>query len=171
MQRLAFEKDLLEKYFRNKVTWIDPKRQQGQTKVEVQVTCSNGKQYTLRVYIPSDYPESCPDMVVITSSKLRGHDGSYLEDAPNYNYIGRTRDGYTGILHHASREDRFRSLITQYSEITDLYVWESDNTLYRVFVKGLVWLEAYEAHIRTGQPLWHDVNKEQKSEMFKKLNT
>lgn len=47
---LALRKlNLLEKYFRGRVTWIDPT---GDTKVEVKVTCTNNKQYTLRVYIP-----------------------------------------------------------------------------------------------------------------------
>ena len=60
-QRLALEKDLLEKYFGSKVSWIDPT---GNTKVEVRVICSNDKRYTLRVYVPSDYPNSCPQMIV-----------------------------------------------------------------------------------------------------------
>lgn len=64
-KRLGFEKGLLEKYFGNRVTWIDPG---DRTKVEVQVTSSSDEQYTL-------------------------------------------------------------------------------------IMKGLIWLEAYEAHLRTGQPL------------------
>ena len=50
--RLAYEKGLLENYFRGSVTWIDPR---GDTRVEIQVTCTNDKQYVLRIYIPSDY--------------------------------------------------------------------------------------------------------------------
>ena len=34
-KRLGFEKNLLEKYFRNRVTWIDPT---GNTRVEVRVS-------------------------------------------------------------------------------------------------------------------------------------
>ena len=131
-KRLGFEKELLEKYFGNRITWIDPG---DRTKVEVQVTSSSDEQYTLRVYLPADFPNSCPDMVVKTSSRLRAHNGWHLEDYPGDNHIGRTRDGYTGICH-------FRPNL-----------WRDDNTLYQVIMKGLIWLEAYEAHIRTGQPL------------------
>ena len=31
--------------------------------------------------------------------------------------------------------------------------WRSDSTLHQVIVKGLVWLEAYEVHMRTGHSL------------------
>ena len=77
-QRLAFEKSLLEKYFRNRVSWIDPT---GETMVEVRVTCSNDKQYTLRVYLPQDYPNSVPQMIVKTPwmTTLRKRDGSTSE--------------------------------------------------------------------------------------------
>ena len=47
-QRLAYEKSLLEKYFKNRVAWIDP-TEAGKTKAEVLVTCSNDMQYILRV--------------------------------------------------------------------------------------------------------------------------
>ena len=34
-KRLGFEKNLLEKYFRNRVTWIDPT---GNTRVKLQIS-------------------------------------------------------------------------------------------------------------------------------------
>ena len=131
-QRLGFEKDLLEKYFRNRVTWIDPT---GDTKVEVRVTCTNDKQYTLRVYIPSDFPSSVPAMIVKTPfmTKLMKRNGSELCGSPDHIY--GSRDGCTQICH-------FRPNL-----------WRSENTLYQVFMKGLIWLEAYEAHLRTGANL------------------
>jgi len=86
--RLAAEKSLLESYFRNRVTWIDPGHE---TKVEVRVTCSNNKQYTLRMYLPSDFPNSCPHLVVKTSSKLRARNGFLLEEYPGDNHLGYNR--------------------------------------------------------------------------------
>ena len=79
-QRLAFEKSLLEKYFQNRVTWIDP-TEAGETKVEVLVTCSNDKQYILRVYLPSDFPNSVPPMIVKTPSMttLKKRNGNNLD--------------------------------------------------------------------------------------------
>ena len=131
-QRLGFEKDLLEKYFRNRVTWLDPT---GDTKVEVRVTCTNDKQYTLRIYIPSDYPNSVPDMIVKTPSmrKLMRRNGDEL--CGSIDHVYGSRDGCTQICH-------FRPNL-----------WRSENTLYQVVMKGLIWLEAYEAHLRTGATL------------------
>ena len=131
-QRLAFEKSLLEKYFRKSVTWIDPT---GDTKVEVQVTCSNDKQYTLRVYLLPDFPNSVPPMIVKTPgmTTLKTRDGTELEEVADHTL--ESKDGCTLICH-------FRPLF-----------WKDNNMLYEVFMKGLIWLEAYEAHLRTGANL------------------
>ena len=133
-QRLAFEKSLLEKYFRNRVSWIDPT---GDTKVEVRVTCSNDKQYTLRLYLPQDFPNSVPPMIVKTPwmTTLKKRDGrtDMGECAGDHTY--GTRDGCTQICH-------FKPAL-----------WKDNNTLYQVVMKGLIWLEAYEAHLRTGASL------------------
>ena len=132
--RLALEKHLLEKHFCNRVTWIDPT---GNTKVDIKATCSNDKQYTLRIYIPSDYPNSCPGMIVKTPSSctLKRYNGSDLQGHNDHTY--GTKDGCTQICH-------FRPNL-----------WRGDNTLYQVAMKGLIWLEAYEAHLRTGNSLSH----------------
>jgi len=132
-KRLSFEKNLLEQYFRGRVSWIDPT---GDTRVEVRVTCTNDKQYTLRVYLPSDYPSSCPDMVVCSPScYLRKRDGSAMNSGNSDDHTYGSRDGCTQICH-------FRPNL-----------WRDDNTLYQVIMKGLIWLEAYEAHLRTGNSL------------------
>ena len=132
-KRLAFEKDLLERYFRNSVTWIDPT---DNTKVEIRVTCTNNREYTLRIYIPGDYPSSCPQMVVSDpSSCLRKRDGRVMNSASSDNHTWDSKDGCTQICHYDTSE------------------WTDDNTFYQVVMKGLIWLEAYEAHLRTGNSL------------------
>ena len=132
-RRLGLEKELLEKYFRGRVTWIDPT---GDTKVEVRMTTSNDKSYTLRVYVPEDCLSSCPIMVVRNPSRpLRMRNGEELPSSSSSYHCWGTHDGYTQICHFGNRN------------------WNGDNTLYQVFMKGLIWLEAYEGHLRTGQPL------------------
>ena len=131
--RLSFEKDLLERYFGNRVSWIDPR---GNTRVEITVTCTNDKQYTLRIYLPGDFPNSCPSMVVSNpSSCLRKRDGSVMNSGSSDNHTWDSKDGCTQICHYKPAE------------------WTDDNTLYQVTMKGLIWLEAYEAHLRTGNSL------------------
>ena len=101
-----------------------------------QSECTNDKQYTLRVYLPSDYPSSCPEMIVsYPSSCLRRRDGSLMSGMSGADHILGLRDGCTKICHF------------------DSSLWKDDNTLYQVVMKGLIWLEAYEAHLRTGHSL------------------
>ena len=125
-ERLAAEKSVLEHYFPGCVKWIDPT---GDTKVEVALKTNNDNEYTLRVYI-GDFPNSIPDMVVVSSPKPMPNWGGSNEN----HTLGR-RDGHLEICHY------------HYSQ------WTDRSSLYEVVMKGRVWLEAYEGHIRTGRPM------------------
>ena len=132
-KRLAMEKSVLESYFGGRVSWINPT---GDTKVEVQMTCSNDKRYTLRVYLPADFPSSCPTMIVSNPSTfLKKRNGILMKGSSGDDHTYGSKDGCTVICHFNPG------------------LWRGDNTLYQIFMKGLIWLEAYEAHLRTGHPL------------------
>ncbi|XP_028405123.1 uncharacterized protein LOC114527621 [Dendronephthya gigantea] len=125
-QRLAAEKRELERYFPGCVEWIDPT---SDTKVQVRMKTNNNNPYTLRVYI-GDFPNSVPVMVVVSSPKpMPDWNGSYT------NHTLRRTDGYLTICHHHNSQ------------------WTDRLSLYEVFMKGRIWLEAYEGHLRTGQPM------------------
>ena len=132
--RLGYEKQLLDEYFRgNRVTWIDPT---GDTRVEIRVTCSSNREYTLRIYIPVDFPNACPQMVVCNPSHcLVRRNGAVMNSGDSEDHTWGSKDGCTQICHYKPAE------------------WTNDNTLYQVTMKGLIWLEAYEAHLRTGNSL------------------
>ena len=66
---------------------------------------------------------------------LRTRDGYVLDSESTAYHVLSSKHGCTQICH-------FRS---------DL--WSGENTLYQVVMKGMIWLEAYEAHLRTGQPM------------------
>ena len=52
----AIEKEVPEGYIRkNRITCID---QTVETKVDARLTYSNDKQYSLRIYLPQDFPNS-----------------------------------------------------------------------------------------------------------------
>ena len=126
-------KDLERNFQRHNVSWTSLSEE---TYVEVEVTLSNEKKHVLRVYISNDFPNSCPSVVVISPSGiLRRANGSLLGAASRRDHILPSRDGYTQICH-------FRSDI-----------WMGDATLSQVVKKGVIWLEAYELHLRTGDPL------------------
>lgn len=130
--RLGLEKDVLDTKLNN-VQWINP-TSAGNTRVEWQVNTNNGKSYTLRVYLASDFPNSCPKLVVSSpSSPLRKRDGSLLNSTSGKDHVLSAHDGLTQICHFI--ENR----------------WTSENTIYQVLMKGRIWLEAYEIHLRTGE--------------------
>jgi len=137
-QRLARQREELEAYFRHKVKWINPADQLG-TKVEVTVTLSNDKEYTLRVSLPSDFPNSCPSMIVSEPRYcLKKKNGSFLNVSSGEDHTLPSKDGCTQICHCRPG------------------LWRNDYTLYQVITKGVTWLEAYEVHLETGDPLdWY----------------
>ena len=125
-KRLAAEKSVLNHYFRGCVKWIDPT---GDTKVEVTLKTNNDNRYTVRIYI-GDFPNSIPDMVVVSSPEPMPDWG--ISDAAHT--LGK-RDGYLKICHY------------HYSQ------WTDRSTLYEVVRRGRVWLEAYEGHLKTKEPM------------------
>jgi len=132
--RLENERRDLERNFqRDKIWWTFLTEE---TYVEVEVSCTNEKKYVLRVYIPNDFPNSCPSVVVFSPNGiLRRANGSFLRNASRSDHVLPSKDGYTQICH-------FRSDI-----------WMGDATLSQVVKKGVIWLEAYELHLQTGDPL------------------
>ena len=126
-ERLATEKKVLDHYFPDCVKWVDPA---GDAKVEVTLMTNNDNKYTLRVYIGNQFPNAIPDMVVTSSPNPMPNWGDSV-----VSYTLSSRDGYLRICHCHPSE------------------WTDSSSLYQVVMKGRIWLEAYEGHIRTGQPL------------------
>ena len=132
--RLGFEKDITDSKLNN-VSWINP-TSAGNTRVEWRVNTNNGNSYTLRVYVPANFPNECPQLVVSSpSSVLRKKDGSRLDSTSGSDHVYGSIDGLTQICHF------------------DTSKWSSENTIYQVLIKGRIWLEAYEIHRRTGEYL------------------
>ena len=101
--------------------------------VDVEVFCELGKKYVLRLYIPPNFPKSCPSMVVIAAGGiLRRKDHSLLSFASRQDHVLSSKDGYTRISHYPVNS------------------WVGNKTLLQVIKKGLIWLEAYEIHLREG---------------------
>jgi ubiquitin-protein ligase len=131
-RRLQLEKDILESKFPGKVTWID-QQSPGKARVVVAMNTNNEKSYKLQINIPKDYPNSCPDMVVsYPNQPLTRRDGNnlYVND---HSY--GVKDNRTTVCH-------FRANL-----------WTNEYTMYQVFMKGRIWLEAYELHLATGKSM------------------
>ncbi|XP_020908535.1 uncharacterized protein LOC110246525 [Exaiptasia diaphana] len=127
------EKGILESYFGDKITWNDP---QGKTTVELKISTNSDNHYTLRIYLPSDYPNSCPELTVASPKELKRKDGTPMNGfASDADHTYGTKDGLIKICHFHQGK------------------WTNEYTLYQVFMKGLLWLEAYESHRQTGKPI------------------
>ena len=124
--RLAAEKDILDKYFPGKVQWIDPR---DNTRIEVTMTSNSNKVYCIRAYVPGDYPNSLPDMVVCRSPIPMP-----------------LQWGISGKSHTLGVRDNCLKICHYYAPR-----WNPQHTFYEIFVKGRVWLEAYEGHLATGR--------------------
>lgn len=132
-QRLTAERKILIRYF-PEARWVDP-QDASRTRVEIDMPTNARNRYRLRLIVPSDYPSSQPDLLVVEPSPLRGRGFDLLET-----------------------NGRMHTLTPLYAHPQSVRVchyrgWDPNKTLYLVFMKGRLWLEAYEAHLRTGNPI------------------
>ena len=133
--RLATERGILEEFFKDKVEWIDPTNP-SQTRVELDLKSSSDRRYKLRLYLNEDFPNSCPHMAIVYPKNLRTKNNRPLPLLDkSFHTLGYTVDKFTKLCHFSP----------------DL--WTADNTLYQVLMKGIMWIEAYEGHLDTGNPM------------------
>ncbi|MBH0776587.1 hypothetical protein [Nocardia bovistercoris] len=131
--RLDTERTILARYF-PQLEWHDP-TDPDRTHVQGEIAANSGASYALRLDIPATYPATCPAMVVPRPAPLRDHDGRPLTEPDRTMHTLAALDDATRISHcHPAR-------------------WVPSNTLYLVALKGRIWLEAYETHLRTGEPI------------------
>ena len=131
IHRLSIEKELLETHFPGRTSWhdhIDANR----TKIEIALNTNDDIEYVLRVYLTDDFPNSCPTMTVV-SPRLRLRNGDSFPQTNTEFHTLQNVDGYPSICHFHPA------------------FWTQENTLYQVFMKGRVWLEAYSLYHITGE--------------------
>ena len=128
-ERLTVEKNILDKYFQSCITWISPACSVN-AKIDAFIKCNSGTQYTLRVYIPHDFPNSCPNVVFKEPESRIPADFQDKRNSYTRNY-----EGYLLI------------------RLYDKGEWTSAVSLYQVLMKGQLWLEGYEVYLRTGHPI------------------
>jgi len=101
-------------------------------------TANSGSQYKLYIPIPPGYPHQRPPMYVTDPYPLRMFDGSLISSlgvSHQTHTLTPHSNGWIQICHW--RDAR----------------WHAGILLQRVFLKGLIWIEAYEQHLVTGRPL------------------
>ncbi len=110
----------------------------GRYYVDGYTNSSSERRYRLYISIPAGYPQQRPAMYVMDPRPLRMRDGSLITAlgvSHNMHTLAPSDNGEVQICHW--RDDR----------------WHSGILLHKVILKGLLWIEAYEQHLATGQPL------------------
>jgi len=131
--RLAEERRVLQKYF-SAFSWHYPTSAE-KTFIEGKVRTRAGDYYGLRVYLSAGFPASCPDLIVSDPVPLLDRNNNALTEVDAKMHTLGERDGCTKICHCRSS------------------LWVPANTLYKVLIKGKIWLEAYTGHLGTGYPI------------------
>ena len=105
---------------------------------------NSGKVYTLRIDIPNDYPNSKPEVYITNPKGLITKSGESMlaTNASMHTLTGK--DGCVRICH--------------FGDIS----WGPRQSLAKVITKCRLWIEVYEAHLQTGEPIGnilpHDPN-------------
>lgn len=95
---------------------------------------NSGTVYTVKIDL-SDFPNSVPDAFIISPKPLKTLTGESMLGASHAMHTLSGVDGCTKVCHYGPRD------------------WSSNVSLYKVLIKIRVWLEAYETHLKTGEPL------------------
>ena len=101
-------------------------------------TSSSGRRYGLYITIPSGYPHQRPLMYITDPVPLLMRDG--------------TRITSLGVSHFMHTLEPSTNGMVQICHWRDTR-WHSGILLHKVFLKGLLWIEAYEQHLATGRNL------------------
>ena len=108
----------------------------GETTVQGNHTTAANRSYTLCIKIRAGFPEQMPLAYITWPSPL-------------YGYGGKTIQSY-GTSHNmhvfAPDWNNYAKLCLVKEEF-----WTASNTIVGLVMKGLLWLEAFEVHCRTGQ--------------------
>ena len=131
--RYKLEKRWLQDLFGECVSFISDF---DEIRVELCVNTSQGNPYTLRTCVTDKFPNVLPVLVVSSpGTPLNDKDGNKLEASFENHCYGTSR-GLTSICH--CRPERWDAGIMN---------------LCHVLMKGLIWLEAYEISVKTGDTI------------------
>lgn len=101
-------------------------------------TSNSGRQYQLYCPIPSGYPSERPSLYVTEPNPLVTWDGRRISELGVSHAMHTLKphaQGWVQICHW--RDNR----------------WHAGIVLRKVFLKGMIWIEAYEQHLVTGRDL------------------
>ena len=110
----------------------------GETYVAGWVHPSNGHDYQLKLVLGDDFPDEMPKLYVVSPHMLRKYGGGMANEMEISHAFHTWENGPGGCVQICHcRPDR----------------WDSSKTICGVMIKGILWLEGYARHLRTGQSI------------------
>lgn len=104
-----------------------------------------GRKYFLKLIFPDYYPDEIPKLYILTPRTLLNHDRSItlndLGSSHEFHTLTSDKDGHLQICHYDSDN------------------WHAACTSIGVMTKGLLWIEAYEDHLKTGSSIDTIINQ------------
>lgn len=101
-------------------------------------TSNSGRRYHLYSPIPSGFPAQRPPLYVMDPNPLLKADGTAIWQL-----------GVSHAMHTLTPHDKGWVQICHWRDAR----WHSGIVLQKVFLKALIWIEAYEQHLATGRDL------------------
>ena len=134
--RLQQERQILSKFLKSYDLQWSYTTEPGRACIDVQMRTNAGIQYLLRLFIPIDFPNSVPSIYIVNPTLHDVHGNLLAPKGPDaVMHLLEPRNGWVQICHYRSTH------------------WTPNVTLYKVFMKARLWLEAFEGHKVTGHNL------------------
>lgn len=131
-QRYLLEKEVLRKqrFPENAYRFVDIGKEKPYLRMAAKT--NSGKVYTLHMDL-REFPDQIPPVYVTTM--LKDKKGEDLAHASSSMHTLSSENGWTRICHYGAN------------------AWTPMVSLFRIYVKCRLWLEAYEAHLSSGKPI------------------
>lgn len=130
--RLSAEQAIVARYFPG-FAWTPSGTQ---TLAEGVLRINSGNAFRVRLVLPPDFP-SRPPRAYVLSPALRGRGYSLHEASHRMHTLSPDEHGHVQLCTYNSES------------------WVETNTVYHVLMKVRLWLEAYEMHLASGEPIAH----------------
>lgn len=129
-ERLKLEKKVLDHFIPNNYVFKDISTPRPY--VLLGARTNRGNVYTMRVDL-DNFPNSIPPAFV--TKMLKTKNGENMSGPSASMHTLSSEHGYTKICHYGSN------------------AWQPSVSIYKVYLKCRLWLEMYELHLQTGNPI------------------
>ena len=96
---------------------------------------NSGEIYTIKIDLSNSYPNFIPEAFIVNPRPLLTRSREPMLGASHSMHTLPGKDGCVQVCHYGPRD------------------WHPNVLLYKIILKIRVWLEAYEHHLKTGEPL------------------